>query len=242
MDCCKYRAYLDARIGQAFAAMKVWSNSKTCKTRVYVPKTGGRWMVTSAKCSRQTLHTDFDAGVESQREFDAKCPGYFAMCTGLEEERVWVVEGSHISVGRAAHKQLWGLSETSCATLVRIPPHSIFFCRGDVYHCGRGAVDLDNGAGDEEKSLRYHVHRVPDDYILTNVLHRLPEFRPTFERSWDENESESEDLAEESSSGSEHSDENNESEEESDYEEKQDGEESDEEEEEEDSGDEMEFI
>lgn len=86
VEASKLRAYLDVRVSQTSAAMKVWNNFGGVVPQMYVPKTGGRFMGTSENCPRHMLHTDFLVHKRSEEELEAKCPGYFGMCTEEDED------------------------------------------------------------------------------------------------------------------------------------------------------------
>lgn len=52
------RALLDLRLGQFFAAMRVWSNAR--RDKMLMPKTGGRWLLTTKRCPVKKLHINVE--------------------------------------------------------------------------------------------------------------------------------------------------------------------------------------
>lgn len=62
---------------------------------------------------------------------------------------------------RAGKDKMIELGEMGDMTMVSVRPYSIVFVRGDAVHCGRGAKDMSILNCNEERSLRCHLHFVP---------------------------------------------------------------------------------
>lgn len=195
----KYRAYLDLRLGQLLAALRLAPNCGE-GVAMMVPKTGGRWLVCTKKCKRQILHTDFST---SSAHITEDRPGYFLICTGTNEAPVWVVEGSHLSVKRVSFENARALGRGSVERKVYIPPYSVFVGRGDLFHAGYGMEGFSpNGRLVYGKqSLRYHIYCVPEEYELPNGIHTLKQFSDgvTQMEEFEEGEVEEEEENEETS-------------------------------------------
>ena len=91
------RAMIDVRLGQLLACLKVWSNRGRKQEKMYMPKTGGRFLLTSRGCKRQVLHSDFNIEPKKNTSILDKDfnPGYFALCSGELRFRfgltIWVI-------------------------------------------------------------------------------------------------------------------------------------------------------
>ena len=59
---------------------------------------------------------------------------------------------------------------------VRIPPFSVFFGRGDVWHAGGSYED----GYMQRETFRYHMYLVPKGYALPDAVHRRKGFTPRF--------------------------------------------------------------
>jgi len=168
----KARAFLDLRVAHCMGALKVCDQRSSEK--MYVPSTGGRWLFTSKGCKRQQLHTDF-AYTSDRLEYDGtRNPGFFAMCTSSEEVPVCI--HSHRLVVVTRYEDLRKLGEVVGVSLVRIPPFSIFFGRGDTFHAGAGFGDSPTQDG----LIRYHLYFVPVGVDLPDGVHLFPTFNPKF--------------------------------------------------------------
>jgi len=176
----KARALLDLRIAHAVAALKLNDNREDQK--MFVPRTGGRWLLTAKDCKRQQLHTDFVLNYGGDYFDETKNPGYFALCSGKEEVPVWICMHSHRIVASTSHSNIRALSRGMVVNMIRIPPYSIFVGRGDVFHAGHGFDDYEEDSG----MLRYHMYFVPDGVSLPDGVHLLHAFRPTFVTEADE--------------------------------------------------------
>lgn len=133
----KSRVLLDIRVGQAVAALRAWNNTSSERDNMFIPNSGGRWLYTSKKCDKQKIHTDFPTLSASQIQENSKCPGFFTICSGEREVRLWVCEGSHIRIAEVNSAGGDGLEyrragKVTPAAIVSIPPYSILVGRGDV--------------------------------------------------------------------------------------------------------------
>lgn len=169
----KKRALLDARIGQVIRAMNLdpavapgWYDPE-----MTVPRTGGRFLLTGEGCPRQTTHQDFPT-----RSSMEKCPGYFALATGMHSTPIWACENSHLYVFGTA-KEIRAFSKAAKLKKIIIPPYSLFIGRGDLTHAGAGFGDssVPNGL------LRYHIYFAPRGVRIEDGVHRIGIFRPRFE-------------------------------------------------------------
>ena len=168
----KMRARLDVRIAQTLAGLRLWDN--VAQTKLYtMPKTGGRWLLTTTGCKRQELHTDFHFDGNDQTA--DKPAGYFIICSA-EEAFLWVCEYSHKILAIARDEDVPRLAKGLTATKVRIPPNAIFVGRGDSFHAGVSHKDLNC----EGINARYHVYVPLSDYSLPDGIHILAGFNPRF--------------------------------------------------------------
>jgi len=74
------------------------------------------------------------------------------------------------------YEDLRKLGEVVGVSLVRIPPFSIFFGRGDTFHAGAGFGDSPTQDG----LIRYHLYFVPVGVDLPDGVHLFPTFNPKF--------------------------------------------------------------
>ncbi|CDF33894.1 hypothetical protein CHC_T00008299001 [Chondrus crispus] len=186
---CASRSLLDARISQCMAALCLWTNTKRIgyedidfRPRMYTPKTGGRWFVTSRGCLRQQLHTDFEVQCRLDDEEallldeEKENPGFFTLTTAADAGVLWVCPFSHYLVPTAEEKSLQALSTSLKAVKVIIPPFSIFVGRGDMLHA-EGAFE-DHVTGNHK--LHYSLYFVPENRKLTKLGYCQHKFNPEF--------------------------------------------------------------
>ena len=146
------RAYLDVWIGIMVSLLNVDDNGKV---NVYIPRTGGRWLLTGRYCKIQVGHNDFHIILGSI------CPGYFAIVTGAERVYLWVCPGSHQYV-HYNKKEREGLSANLKMERIEIPPNSIFIGHGHLQHAGDGY----NGS----HCIRYHTYIAPEDIEIPDAI------------------------------------------------------------------------
>ncbi|KAI0560010.1 hypothetical protein FGB62_128g110 [Gracilaria domingensis] len=186
------RALLDVRMGTIAAALGLWENEREA-VKMYTPKTGGRFLGTTRKCKRQTLHTDF-SGLVTKETMNTGNPGYFVMASGKEGFPLWVSAGSHQLVGMN-NQQLRVMSEVYPAKKIIIPPYSVFVGRGDVTHARASGKDKVDRPESMDLLVGYHMYMVPEGYALPDAVHRVRDFRPTFVNGDEEEEAEDELLS-----------------------------------------------
>ena len=167
------RALLDARLGQIACALRLSDNLMSTE-KMHGPVTGGRVLCTSIGCPRQTLHTDF-RGLKKRERNSNKNPGYFTITSGRFSFPLWVCENSHRIVF-GSHRRMRILSMSMEVKKVRIPPFSVFFGRGDVWHAGGSYED----GYMQRETFRYHMYLVPKGYALPDAVHRRKGFTPRF--------------------------------------------------------------
>ena len=181
---CVARALLDVRVGSVLAAMRLYDNVNAKRKFLYTPKTGGRWLITSKGCLRQTAHTDFPS-LSPEEFFSAtSCPGYFTITTGDKEVPLWVCKRSH--------KVLVFEQDDDAPNdveMVLIPPNSIGVGRGDVVHAGASFED----SGTNDELLRYHLYFVPSTFSLPDGVFLDSDFKTNFVEPVRSNLSEDED-------------------------------------------------
>lgn len=205
------RALQDARIGQAVSCLRLGgssgSSSSTSTTAVaagsrpsvpsmFVPNTGGRWLVTVKGCGRQTLHSDFAVQPEVALN-DKGNPGFFTVTTGAQDVAIWLCPRSHRDVGREMQEErtaLRGVLPERKAEKVRVAPYSILVARGDMQHCG--AAYEDNGS-QADAIVRYHMYFVPTGEVLPDGVHRRLNYKPRFPAEAEEEEEATAEVEEE---------------------------------------------
>ena len=102
------RAYLDVRLGQIMAFLRVRTGNNPHREGVeqlkatFVPKTGRSFLLNSEGCPRQVLHSGFDLEpAEGMSVIDPRFnPGYFMVATGPGDHAVpiWVNKLGHIAL------------------------------------------------------------------------------------------------------------------------------------------------
>lgn len=180
------RALVDIRVAQCLAALKV--AQKPREKRVFMPRTGGRWIMTSPECRRQVLHTDFKPLSRQETLSENKCPGFFTIATGELEVPLWVCSHSHRLAATTSATKLRAASSASTVHMIRVPPFSVFVGRGDLHYSGLATGD----AIHKLPSIYYHTFFVPEDADLPRVLSRNLGFNPRFRANLDEESEEGE--------------------------------------------------
>lgn len=170
------RALLDMRLGQLLVALRVGDNLKDGHTKMFTPKTGGRWLLTSKGCKRQQLHSDFPSLSRSETMLGTGNPGYFTLTSGEEEVPLWVCPHSHRLVATSANSSLSALRKGITANLVMIPPFSVLVGRGDMLHAGAAFED----SARLLRLIRYHTYFVPENQDLPDAVHLIPKLKPRF--------------------------------------------------------------
>ena len=141
------RAYLDVRLGTIMSSLNIWNGNNYCvevrkvpKKKMFMPASGGRFLITSKGCERQVLHSDFDIEPEGNMSvtdawFNA---GYFVVCTGPGDDPVpvWVNKFGHISLHSYRNEGNQGVMQDTEVEKVWIPPSSVFIGSGYIPHCG----------------------------------------------------------------------------------------------------------
>lgn len=186
VSCCPLQALLDARLGQVMAALSLCqAQADGSDYGMQLPRTGGRWVVTTKGCPRQQLHTDWALGLGIEEDGEAEnvdegCAGYLVMGSGAEEMALWICEGSHKTVRLIPCKRVGDLGKVSVVNLITIPPYSILVARGDVLHAGAGWNDKGSSAPTDGRSASYHATFVSSGYDLPDGLHLMKGFLPRF--------------------------------------------------------------
>jgi hypothetical protein len=179
-DVFKSKQYVDAVI--AGVADKLHLSSTAPGSRLSLPRTGGRLLMTVEHCARQKPHLDFPELPRSRDWSIASEPSYFAIATGADAAVVGVWPASHIlTKGPAA--VVGPLSERLPHTLQEIPPFSVFIARGDLVHAGAGSDDIFGSLPRDEYdpcNVRYHAYLGREGVPLLDAVH-LPS---SFKFSW----------------------------------------------------------
>jgi hypothetical protein len=146
------RAHLDVWVSMALASLDI---DRGGSRPVFIPRTGGRFLLTGKHCERQTGHNDFP--VRNPED----SPGYFAIVTGAETATIWVAPGSHAYVFYPQEAKSL-LSQSLVMTQITIPRFSIFVGHGHLQHAGAGWTGAHN--------LRYHIYFSPADLHLPDAI------------------------------------------------------------------------
>ena len=163
VEIAQRRAYLDVWIGVLVGSMNVDFNGEV---PTFIPRTGGRFLLTGQDCEVQVGHNDFPVIQQ------ARCPGYFIIVTGPERVNLWVAPGSHQYV-HYNEKDREQLGKTLKMERITIPPTSVFVGHGHLQHAGDGY----NGS----HCLRYHTYLAPDGVRIPDAI--LFAYRVAFGRS-----------------------------------------------------------
>lgn len=152
VELARRRAFLDVWIGLVVSQMNLDANGRF---EAFIPRTGGRWILTGIKCLPQCGHNDFPviAGFA--------CPGYFVIVTGLERAYLWVAPGSHNYVYYSAEDRQT-LGSTLKMERFTIPPSSIFIGHGHVQHAGDGYSG--------SHCPRYHTYFSPKGFRIPDAI------------------------------------------------------------------------
>ena len=121
---------------------------------LYLPVSGGRFLLTGKDCPAQVGHNDFD-------HRQGTGPGFFVIVTGAEPANLWVCDGSHKHVGLSAKKRNQ-LAQILRLKRITIPRNSVFIGHGFLQHAG--AEWSKNG------SLRYNSYHIPDGHVLHDAV------------------------------------------------------------------------
>lgn len=140
------------------------------KRYLYCPDTGGRFLGTGSKCRDQLPHLDFEPDEHGSEWDSMKEPGYFSIVTGKEETAIWIMPNSHeyTFLHKPKSKAMGKLRKLS---ILNIPPHSIFICRGDVIHAGCGYK-----AHEGKRKWRYHLYLVRENSPHADAIHLRKEY------------------------------------------------------------------
>ena len=137
------------------------------------PKTGGRFLLTSDGCPRQTPHTDFPVPVNKTKPFEPnRVCGYFAIVSGDQPVTLWVCPGSHRVVAHPDKEVVKSMAKGMKMELITVPPYSIFYGRGDLYHGG--------AAHEDQRGLlyciRYHIYFKPIGTEIKDAIEYCKDF------------------------------------------------------------------
>ena len=152
------RASLDVWIGQLVALLQLSSDGGE---KLFIPKTGGRLLLTGKGCPRQKPHNDFQVrDCSGEKE-----PGYFIIVSGDEEFPLWVCDYSHHFVyGNIEERKAFAKStKLRCIT---VPANSILIAHGYLTHGGAGEKDRVV----EWPTMRYHMYLVPESTVLPDAI------------------------------------------------------------------------
>lgn len=145
------RAALDVWIGIVSSLLDM---DRRGKDRSWLPKTGGRFLLSGKGVTDQCGHNDFPVR-------ESGSPGYFFLVTGPAKASLHVCPGSHLYV--RYHKSRRELLRKSLQMEeVAIPPFSMFIGHGQVQHAGVGWRG--------SPSLRYHTYISPEGSVLPDAI------------------------------------------------------------------------
>ena len=164
MWAARRRAALDLWMGWLLSLLNL---DNYAQWESFVPKSGGRFLMTGKECPAQVGHNDF-AVVKGQS------PGYFAMVTGTEQCSLWVCPASNNYV-LYDDTDRRSLARVLKMTEIVIPRFSIFFGHGHLQHAGSGWTGF--------HSLRYHMYVIPTSIELPDAVHFA--FECNFEKTQD---------------------------------------------------------
>lgn len=191
------RAIIDVRIGQVLRAMKI-AESHNENGEMFMPSTGGRFLVTTPGAKAQLIHTD--RGSMTQKDLlQDRNPGYYALVTGRKHAYLNVVPHLHRTMALDNYKHIRALSSSTTANPLYIPPYSLVMGRGDQWHGGYQFLE-ECGT---RLNIRYHVYILPTEQRPTNAIQLLKDFQPTIlPKDFLNNQTESESSRNSSDSGS----------------------------------------
>jgi hypothetical protein len=148
----RFRAFLDLYIGMLCKVVDIHAVNDR---KMFLPKSGGRFLLTGEHCPAQTGHNDFD-------HTDSTGPGLFVIVTGTEDAHLWVASGSHKHVHEPdARKRK--MASVIRMTRIDIPRHSVFIGHGFLQHAGAEWTG--------NHSLRYHVYIIPEGNNLKDTVY-----------------------------------------------------------------------
>lgn len=192
--CARYRAAVDIRVAQLLSATGLFKPGVEGED-LFMPETGGRFLASTESLRPQVIHCDRPAmGYVGVMEGERN-PGYFTICSGPRELKLWVVEGSHRAIAITRPNYVRALGMSSNAIRVTIPPFSVFFGRGDLMNADCG---WDDGA-EHGPNVRYHIYFTPGNSPVTDSINIMEGYRPYLMRE-PGNELKDDSVVEESSS------------------------------------------
>ena len=153
----KQRVKLDVIIGLLARAMRLGKRNGGLFD-LFMPATGGRNLATDPGTDVQEAHCDVEV-ILLDHGYIPECPGYFAMVSGRRGFYLWISDRSHIFNQAGLYK-----SKPITLKKVFIPPFSVLFARGDLFHAG-DKYDLSVGS-----DIRYHVLFTEKDREVGNAI------------------------------------------------------------------------
>ena len=166
---------MDVYIGQLCSAMGL---RDMCKTNMFTPLSGGRYLITGKDCPAQCGHNDFDH-VDGDKTGG---PGCFVIVSGEEEVKLWISDGSQKNVTESVRRKL-KMAKVSRMYKITIPPRSVFVGHGYVQHAG--------AEWEGTHSIRYHMYFVPKGHPLKDNVSFA--YGASFKKNTDESDDSSED-------------------------------------------------
>lgn len=147
----RYMYFYDIYLGQLCSLVGLHS---LLQQRLFISKSGGRFLVTGENCLAQCGHNDFDHRQPTG-------PGFFTIATGSGPCTLWVAGGSHLYVDYddEAKRIMADVLEMG---LIKIPAHSVFIGHGYLQHAGT--------AWSGSPCIRYHTYLIPQTHKLLNSV------------------------------------------------------------------------
>ena len=179
MKLLRTRCKLEVMVMQLAASMRLpfpkWDHGYDTKEKrqcflgghqLRCPDTGGRMILTSTDTPTQLGHLDFVFGksVERAKNNSILHPPYFVIVSGSEGTPIWIAEGSHRHVGISVG-EMKAVGKTLKMQLFDIPPWTILFVRGDVFHAGCGAKETGG-----KMCPRFHLYLIRDGIAIGDII------------------------------------------------------------------------
>ena len=158
------RCYLDIWVGLVFTSLGFVN---TLESKTWLPRTGGRFLLTSEGCPRQAPHNDFnhlDERYDPTNENDS--PGYFVIINGDDPFPLWVLPGSHKFLNSYSQRRRKLIGDALQMRKIIVPANSCFVGHGHLTHAGAGWEDRVT----DETTIRYHTYLRPDNRELPDAV------------------------------------------------------------------------
>lgn len=146
----KRRAVLDVWLCCIASLLNLYEG-KNSKMRI--PATGGRFLITGADCKAQLGHNDMIVRRGAS-------PGYFFIANGPEEGKLYVCKGSHHFVFYPPTEKR-KMADILKMDPVVLPPYCVFVGHGYLTHAGSEFIG---------HNMRYHLYLFPSDVPLHDAI------------------------------------------------------------------------